>query len=509
MNRRHSLIVLGALLPLWLLVTSALALALDGFDLGWHVSAGGGGRASSAAYALEGTIGQPAVGHFGGEGYALGSGLWYGAILAPSPGGRPEFSSTPDTVAVVGLAYSYAVTAYDPDAGDTLTITAPTRPAWLALTDHGGGSATLDGTPSSADLGEHAVILQVRDTAGLTGTQSFSITVGADPLPDLSLSRKWVNRATFDTGDTLTYTLVLFNRSDVPATANLVDQIPGRTTYTGGARASDGNPVTLVGGALRWSGLVIQGTPVIVRFSVQVTTTVLPAGTVISNYALLGDGLGHIKLLAAHSTYNPGYGLTIDDGALYTNIPTVTLSYAYDVNDNIMAVKFSNDGGFGAGSTAWLPVSTTYTYEGWGLVTYGDLRIPRTVYAKFRDTSGDTYGPIQDDIIYDPVAPPVPHVEIMAGTKGGLLSTPAQQVTVRVVVSDDNSGIGEVHLSHSADFEPFSKYPATGETTDIPWTLQDSGNLYVLVVDRAGNRSEINSVRGNFAIYLPLVLRDQ
>ncbi|MBN1814488.1 MAG: tandem-95 repeat protein [Anaerolineae bacterium] len=61
--------------------------------------------------------------------------------------------------------------------GDLLAITAPTRPVWLALTDHGGGSATLSGTPTDDHVGVHAVALLVTDSGGLTDTQSFTITV--------------------------------------------------------------------------------------------------------------------------------------------------------------------------------------------------------------------------------------------------------------------------------------------------------------------------------------------
>jgi hypothetical protein len=45
------------------------------------------------------------------------------------------------------------------------------------LTSTGNGTALLSGTPTNANVGPHAVMLQVRDVAGLTATQSFIITV--------------------------------------------------------------------------------------------------------------------------------------------------------------------------------------------------------------------------------------------------------------------------------------------------------------------------------------------
>ncbi len=86
-----------------------------------------------------------------------------------------HFTSTPVTDATQDVAYVYNVTTEDPDA-DPVTITAPTLPAWLALTDNGDGTATLSGTPTNAEVGDHAVSLQVTD--GLfTATQDFTVSV--------------------------------------------------------------------------------------------------------------------------------------------------------------------------------------------------------------------------------------------------------------------------------------------------------------------------------------------
>jgi hypothetical protein len=93
--------------------------------------------------------------------------------------GAPFFTSTPVTTAAQGQPYTYAVIADDPDLadGDTLTITAPTLPTWLTLTDRDGGTATLAGTPANADVGNHPIVLGVSDSGGLTNTQTFTLTV--------------------------------------------------------------------------------------------------------------------------------------------------------------------------------------------------------------------------------------------------------------------------------------------------------------------------------------------
>ncbi len=94
-------------------------------------------------------------------------------ILAVGVNCPPEFTSVPVEAAVVGVPYSYAISAIDADAGDVLTFTAPLSDTWLTLTQLTSRTATLDGTPPVA--GVVPVVLQVGD--GQDGdTQSFSIT---------------------------------------------------------------------------------------------------------------------------------------------------------------------------------------------------------------------------------------------------------------------------------------------------------------------------------------------
>jgi VCBS repeat-containing protein len=88
----------------------------------------------------------------------------------------PSFSSTAVTTATEDSAYSYNIATIDLDTGASLIITAPTLPAWLTLTDHGDGTATLSGTPTNAEVGSHGVVLQVSD-GGLSATQGFTLTV--------------------------------------------------------------------------------------------------------------------------------------------------------------------------------------------------------------------------------------------------------------------------------------------------------------------------------------------
>jgi len=94
----------------------------------------------------------------------------------------PGFTSTPITAITQGAEYSYSITATDPDAGDTLVITAQQKPEWLTLDDNGDGdgSATLSGIPP--DAGSSAVVLQVTDSESQSVSQNFTIVVTV-PVP--------------------------------------------------------------------------------------------------------------------------------------------------------------------------------------------------------------------------------------------------------------------------------------------------------------------------------------
>ena len=239
-----------------------------------------------------------------------------------------------------------------------------------------------------------------------------------------------------------------------------------------------------------------------------------PAGTAIVNTASLSDGAGHVTALQANAIFNPGYRLTINEGAIFTNTPTVTLRFGWNTDDGITAYQVSNDGGFtpGSGTTGWLPVNPANpTHPGWELAAYGDLRLPQAVYIRFQNAGGTPFGPFQEDIILDPVPPQVDSLELVpiGGAAAVLRPTAGKSVLVRVIARDDNSGVLEVQLSNRSDFAVASSYPVAGSLTEIAWPLQPSGLVYGRVLDRAGNPSTVASAQGKpcYSVYLPILQR--
>jgi hypothetical protein len=108
----------------------------------------------------------------------------------------PGFTSTPVTEATQDVAYAYEITVTDPDLihGDVLTITAETKPEWLNFTDNGNGTASLTGTPTNAEVGDHDVVLRVTDITSETDTQEFTITVEKAPDQETFLYLPLINR---------------------------------------------------------------------------------------------------------------------------------------------------------------------------------------------------------------------------------------------------------------------------------------------------------------------------
>jgi hypothetical protein len=152
----------------------------------------------------------------------------------------PVYTTTPGLTAVSLEQYTYIINATD-EEGQALTITCPTKPAWLAFSATA-GNGVLIGTPQRTDAGNASVSLQVSDGTNTT-TQNFTIVVTLDNYPPVITSTAptsgttdvlytYTITATDQDGDNLTYSAptlpswLTFNTSThvlsgIPATANV------------------------------------------------------------------------------------------------------------------------------------------------------------------------------------------------------------------------------------------------------------------------------------------------
>jgi len=107
-------------------------------------------------------------------------------IVVSNANDDPVFTSTAVTAATQDVTYTYTVTVSDVDpAPDTLTLSEVTIPTWLTFTT---ATGVLTGTPTSAHVGDHPVVIRVNDGT-VDVDQSFTITVAlpGTPIPMLTL----------------------------------------------------------------------------------------------------------------------------------------------------------------------------------------------------------------------------------------------------------------------------------------------------------------------------------
>ena len=94
----------------------------------------------------------------------------YSGGFVSSSNGAPVILSTPSLTIYEDNLYNYNLSVSDPD-GDSLTITY-TMPSWLSF-----NGSSFFGTPQNSDVGSNEVTFTISDPAGLSDSQSFSITV--------------------------------------------------------------------------------------------------------------------------------------------------------------------------------------------------------------------------------------------------------------------------------------------------------------------------------------------
>ncbi|MDC1207966.1 cadherin domain-containing protein [Litorivicinus sp.] len=86
----------------------------------------------------------------------------------------PIFSSVPVTTVVQDSVYAYQLAVYDEDLNDELTIEFENLPAWMS---YDSSTMLLSGVPSNSDVGSYQLSFLVRDYAGASTRQDFSIKV--------------------------------------------------------------------------------------------------------------------------------------------------------------------------------------------------------------------------------------------------------------------------------------------------------------------------------------------
>jgi hypothetical protein len=170
-------------------------------------------------------------------------------------------------------------------------------------------------------------------------------------------------------------------------------------------------------------------------------------------------------------------GMSINDGARYTNDPDVTLSVI--APSWVSSLRVANDGGFRAANTFRVRNSI-----GWRLDESGRERLPKTVYLRF----GHDAQTFTDDIILDQTDP-----LLTSATAARPASTASSKRTfrVRIRANDKTSGLAKLQFAARSKRHPSAprKYARSSRYTGT------RAPRYVRVRDRAGNYSRWRSIR--------------
>jgi hypothetical protein len=185
----------------------------------------------------------------------------------------------------------------------------------------------------------------------------------------------------------------------------------------------------------------------------------------------------------------PSPGISINDGATYTNSVKVTVSVQPTpcVDPYPTSVRLSNDGGFKPNTRLALDGAESSIGEfkaQWKLVSTGTERLPKTVYASLG--SGLTYGADErytDDIILDQQDPVLESAQL-AGAGAAVVSAKPKRFRVTTKAKDSNSGVGHVQVTSSK-----SKPGALISYRRTVTVTASSKPRWVRVGDKAGNFS--------------------
>lgn len=190
--------------------------------------------------------------------------------------------------------------------------------------------------------------------------------------------------------------------------------------------------------------------------------------------------------------------VTINGGALYATVPTVTLTLsADDAGSGVAAMQFSNDEVTWNGWQTYVPSVT------WSLA---DEDGPRTVYARFRDYVSNIG--IYTETIFLDRAEPI--VKVIAPRQ---VATTTFPVGWEVSDPSPSSGLSEAYdVAYREDEGDWQTWLASTPITATDFVSATLGHTYTFSVtarDRAGNAGfgQHTVLVDDFRTYLPLILR--
>ena len=360
---------------------------------GWITGDGALEVLGQHTYASPGDYGvQVTITDIGGSSDSVTSTALVSAMNQP-----PSFTSTPVVTAIEDEPYLYAVTATDDDI-ESLIISGTTLPTWLTLTDHGGGTATLMGTPMDGHVGDYVVVLTATDSGGLSVTQSFTVTVSA--VNDAPTAN---DDAATTPEDVAVDIDVLANDTDVDGDPLVVDSVtqPANGTVTNNGIDVTYTPDANFHGVDSFTYTVSDGQGGTDTATVTVTVTPVndapvanddvattPEDVAVDIYVLANDSDIDGDMLVVDSVTQPTNGTVTNNGVDVTYTPDANYhgeeSFIYTISDG--------QGGLATATVTVTvtPVNDTPVANDDTATTPEDTPVDIDVLANDTDIDGDT-----------------------------------------------------------------------------------------------------------------------
>ncbi|GEM_PF-1144583 len=198
-----------------------------------------------------------------------------------------------------------------------------------------------------------------------------------------------------------------------------------------------------------------------------------------------------------------GCAISLNSGAAYTGRLNVQV---FSNMPDAAEMLVSNDAGFTGAQ--WRPYHSALD---WIITNPGDRIVTLLVYVRFRDINGNLLCSglsLNDDIIYDPLAPSIISVIIQPGQMDALTMPASDTITLQLSAADQQggSGIADMQIGADANFTGARWQPFNTTAQAI---AQPGDEVYARVRDGVGNVSAAAMIHitGRFYVYLPLVVR--
>jgi hypothetical protein len=350
----------------------------------------------------------------------------------------------------------------------------PLRPAlsWSAATDPDPGTG-IDHYEVLIDGGHAADVA----AAACAGSCSFQ------PASALSeATHTWQVKAFDKAGNTTPSATRTFSSASPPVASYVIGPthtLTGKTVnFDASGSSDDGSGIADYAWDLDGDGTYETDTS-----TTPTTSRVYTAAGVITTHLRVTDGIGltstasgDVTITAATTSSGP-LGVSINDGAQFTNDPRVTVFAVWPSFDTAMLI--SNDGGFRLAKTFPVAAKTPWTLD-----SSGPERLPKTIYVRFTNGAiqSETF---QDDIILDQTPPQVVTANLApaAGATSVRAAVAKKLATLKIKATDNVSGVGTMQVTTSKRRPgKLLRYKRSVRVT--PAKL-----LFVRVRDRAGNFS--------------------